>query len=274
MITISSLHIYPIKSLGGIELKSATITQRGLEYDRRWMLVDEKNEFLTQRVYPQMTLLKTGVNENSITVYHLQNPGDIIELSLQPAKKETVTVKVWDDYCEAQYADDNINKWFSEKLGIACKAVYMPDDSKRKLDRKYALTDDDITGFADGYPILLISEASLDDLNSKLETPVPMDRFRPNIVITGTEAFAEDSMKHFIINNTNFYGVKLCGRCIITTTNQQTGERSKEPLKTLATYRTINNKVCFGQNVICVDCGKINIGDELTIIQLKENALS
>ena len=136
----------------------------------------------------------------------------------------------------------------------------MPESSERKLDPRYAISNKDITGFADGYPLLMISEASLEDLNSRLEAPLPMDRFRPNIVISGTAAFAEDEMKKFFINSIPFYGVKLCGRCPITTTNQQTGERNREPLKTLATYRTINNKVCFGQNVISEE-GEISVGD-------------
>ncbi|MBC7936869.1 MAG: MOSC domain-containing protein [Rhizobacter sp.] len=267
MTRISAIYIYPIKSLGGIELNASAITRRGLEHDRRWMLVDEKNEFLTQRAYPQMALLKTAINIDSIIVYHCNKPEDVIKLPLYPAAKETITVRVWDDYCEAQYAAEAINKWFTQKLGIGCKAVYMPDESKRKLDPDYALSAEDITSFSDGYPILLVSEASLEDLNSKLQIAVPMDRFRPNIVITGTNAFAEDTMKHFTINHSNFYGVKLCGRCAVTTTNQQTGERGKEPLKTLASYRTINNKVCFGQNIICESGGKISVGDEIIIIE-------
>lgn len=267
MAHISGLFIYPIKSLAGIELSSSNITQRGLEHDRRWMLVDKNNQFLTQRAHPVMALFKTCINEDTLIVYHVADPGDTISFLLHPQKKETVTVKVWDDHCEAQYADDKVNEWFSKKMGISCKAVYMPDDSKRKLDPGYALTDEDITGFADGYPLLVISEASLEDLNKRLEQPIPMDRFRPNIVIKETEAFAEDKMRTFSINNTIFHGVKLCGRCIITTTDQQTGERGKEPLKTLATYRTINNKVCFGQNVINKGIGQVKIGDVLTIIE-------
>lgn len=262
---ISGLFIYPIKSLGGIELSSSEITQRGLKHDRRWMLVNEENEFLTQRTFPQMALLKTSIDGDLLVVFHSAEPDDSISFPLQPAPKETVTVKVWDDYCNAQYAEDEVNAWFSKKLGIACKAVFMPDDSERKLDPAYAHSDEDITGFADGYPILLISQASLDDLNEKLEVPVPMDRFRPNIVIEDTEPFAEDGMKQFSINDTIFYGVKLCRRCILTTTDQQTAERGKEPLKTLASYRTINNKVCFGQNVISSGNGIIRTGDTLII---------
>jgi uncharacterized protein len=267
MAHISRLFIYPIKSLGGIEIPSSNITQRGLAHDRRWMLVDENKQFLTQREYPVMALLKTNIKEDALIVHHSDNPADSIEFLLHPPVKETVTVKVWDDLCEAQYAEDNVNEWFSQKIGISCKAVYMPDDSERKLNPDYALSEKDITGFADGYPILVISEASLEDLNARLEKPVPMDRFRPNIVIAETEAFAEDRMKKFSINDHIFHGVKLCGRCPITTTDQQTGERGKEPLKTLATYRTINNKVCFGQNVINTGTGKIKTGDALTILE-------
>lgn len=268
MIRVAALYIYPIKSLGGIELSSSNITQRGLQYDRRWMLVDEKNEFLTQRTYPQMTLLKTAIDGDSILIHHLEDPADILKLPLHPPLKEIITVKVWDDHCDAQYAREEADAWFSKKLGITCKAVFMPDSSKRKLDPGYAVSNEDITGFADGYPILAISQASLDDLNSRLSEPVPMDRFRPNMVIEASEAYAEDGMKEFTINGTSFYGVKLCGRCVITTTNQQTGERGKEPLKTLTTYRTINNKVCFGQNVIPSGSGKIAVGDPIEVISI------
>lgn len=266
MISISSIHIYPIKSLGGISLESANIEERGLQYDRRWMLVNDNNEFLTQRAFPQMALLKTGIEADMLTVFHSDDPTDIIRFPLYPAKQPTVTVKVWDDYCEAQFADESVNEWFSKKLGTSCKAVFMPDETERKVDANYALSDQDIFTFADGYPILLISEASLEDLNSRLEIPVPMDRFRPNIVISGTAPFGEDSMKEFKINDNSFYGVKLCGRCPVVTTNQQTAERSKEPLKTLATYRTINNKVCFGQNIISRGEGQLKVGDVVEII--------
>lgn len=266
MANISGLFIYPIKSLGGIALTSSRITARGLEHDRRWMLVDEKNEFLTQRVYPAMALLKTGIEDNSITVFHSDDPQDMIRLPLQPPPSETISVKIWNDECRAQYADDDINNWFSQKLKIPCRAVYMPESTERKLDPGYAKSEEDITGFSDGYPILLISEASLADLNERLAQPVPMDRFRPNIVISGTLPFAEDTMKEFRINDTVFYGVKLCGRCVVTTIDQQNAEKTKEPLKTLASFRTINNKVCFGQNVISSGSGEIRNGDEIEIV--------
>lgn len=267
MIKISGLYIYPIKSLGGIAVQESSLTSRGLKYDRRWMLVDEHNRFLTQREYPEMALLKTKIEGESISVFHRKHNADIIFLPLVPGSGNRQTVQVWDDSCEAIEAQPDINHWFSEKLGIVCKAVYMPDESLRPVDNRYAIESSDITSFSDAYPVLLISEASLDDLNQKLEIPIPMDRFRPNIVINGVGAFAEDKMKTFSINGLSFHGVKLCSRCVVTTTNQQTSERSKEPLKTLATYRTINGKVCFGQNVICDHAGTIKIGDEVVTAQ-------
>jgi uncharacterized protein YcbX len=143
----------------------------------------------------------------------------------------------------------------------------MPESSKRKVDPLYAITNDDITSFSDACPILLIGQASLDDLNSRLEIPLPMNRFRPNIVFKGGFPYQEDSMKQFKITKMNFYGVELCGRCAITTTNQETAERGKEPLKTLATYRTINNKVCFGQNIISIGNGSISVGDTIELYE-------
>ena len=263
MLVVSELFIYPVKSLGGIGVHSAIITSRGLQYDRRWMLVDENNQFLTQREEPQMALFRTAIENNFITIFHSDNADDKIMLPLQPGPSPIITVTVWDDVCQAQPAEAEINKWFSHKLSMQCKAVYMPENSKRKVSPLHAINDDDITSFSDAFPVLLIGQSSLDDLNSRLEIPLPMDRFRPNIVFTGGSPYQEDTMKVFRINSINFYGVGLCGRCAITTTNQQTAERVKEPLKTLATYRTIDKKVCFGQNIICKGNGKISVGDVL-----------
>ncbi|RYD70434.1 MAG: MOSC domain-containing protein, partial [Sphingobacteriales bacterium] len=157
MPTIKALYIYPIKSLGGIQLNTSNITRRGLENDRSWMLVDDNNQFLTQRTFPEMALLKTGIEKDNILVHHLQDPSDFIKVPLHPSTGSVVSVKVWDDYCEAQIADENINDWFSAKLGVSCKAVYMMDNFERKLDPRYAIDDNNVTGFSDGYPILMVS---------------------------------------------------------------------------------------------------------------------
>jgi hypothetical protein len=142
----------------------------------------------------------------------------------------------------------------------------MPDSSRRQVDEKYALQND-ITSFSDGYPVLLIGQASLDDLNGRLDQPVPMNRFRPNIVFSGGTPYQEDGMKHFKVDGLDFFGVKPCGRCVMTTINQDTGSVGQEPLKTLSLYRTANNKVNFGQNVLHTGFGRIKVGDEIRIIK-------
>jgi len=142
----------------------------------------------------------------------------------------------------------------------------MPDNTQRRVDGRYA-HNKEITSFSDGYPLMLIGQASLDDLNSRLQSPLPMNRFRPNIVFTGGDPFLEDSMKQFEINGVRFFGVKLCARCVITTIDQQTTEKAKEPLKTLSTYRSKNNKIYFGQNLLFHGSGTISIGDAITIHQ-------
>lgn len=260
---VSGLYIYPVKSLGGISLVFSEVTSRGLQYDRRWMLVDENNKFLTQREFPHLALFKTTIENDSIIIFNAGEEADKIKLPLSLVPSFTIPVTIWEDTCRAQLASDEINEWFSRKLSMRCRAVYMPESTKRKTDPAYSITGDDITSFSDGYPILLIGQASLDDLNSRLEIPVPMNRFRPNIVFTGGRPYEEDGIQAFKINAAWFDAVKLCGRCIITSTDQDTAERGKEPLKTLATYRTINNKVCFGQNIICKGNGPVRIGDKI-----------
>ena len=262
MLSISHLYIYPIKSLAGFSVQQSMVERRGLQYDRRWMIVDENGRFLTQREFPAMALLKTGIENEKLTVIA---GTDQLQMPLTLLEGKSVEVEVWGSRCSAFEAAETINNWFSRQLGVTCRAVYMPNSVERKLDPAYALSDDNISSFADAYPILLIGQASLDDLNGRLTERIPMDRFRPNIVFSGAKAFAEDEMKHFTINKMDFYGVKLCSRCIITCTSQQTAEVGKEPLKTLATYRNFNNKIMFGQNIIPASTGVISVGDEILI---------
>jgi len=269
MVSISQLYIYPIKSLGGIAVNSALVTDRGLQNDRRFMLVDDNKVFLTQREHRTMALLKTIIEGNELLVYHKDSPGDKLRVPLVPEPSTMTTdVNVWDDWCQGQYIHEEADTWFSEKLNFSCRLVYMPESSKRRVDGRYAL-DNDITNFSDGYPVLMIGQSSLDDLNSRMEEALPVNRFRPNIVITGSQPFEEDTMEHFSVNKINFYGVKLCARCVIPTTNQETGVTGKEPLKTLAQYRRIDNKVLFGQNVLCHGTGKISVDDEVKIVKTK-----
>lgn len=273
MFRISQLFIYPIKSLGGISVETALVTDRGFQYDRRYMLVDENNRFLTQREYPVMALLQTAIDGNDLLVHHKKSTDLKLRLPLVPANEGDVTrVQVWDDICEAIYVSPSADEWFSERLGISCRLVYMPETSRRQVDERYALKED-ITSFADGYPILMIGQSSLDDLNSRMQEALPINRFRPNIVFTGGLPFKEDTMEHFIINGIHGYAVKPCARCVITTTDQGTGNTGKEPLRTLASYRKVNNEVWFGQNVLTEGAGFMSVGDSIEVIKARADLL-
>ncbi|MEO5893213.1 MAG: MOSC N-terminal beta barrel domain-containing protein [Ferruginibacter sp.] len=269
---ISQLYIYPVKSLGGFEVSSAPLTLRGLQYDRRFMLVDTNNHFLTQREYPIMSLLQTAIEVNELIIYPKNNPADKIVLPLHPETGVTNKVKVWDDTCDAEYVSDRADNWFSNHLAMQCRLVYMPDRVQRKVDTRYAHKNE-ITSFADDYPLLMIGQASLDDLNSRLLEALPMDRFRPNIVFTGGRPYDEDVMEHILVNNINLYGVKLCARCVITTINQANARKAKEPVRTLTEYRMSNNKIYFGQNMLLGQTGFLKVGDAIEIIKTKPAAL-
>lgn len=273
MLSISQLYIYPVKSLGGIAVNRAIVTERGFENDRRYMLVDTDGLFLTQRQLPSMALLRTAIEGSQLIIWHKDRALEKLRLPLVPRHSlSAAIVKVWDDYCEAHYVSDEADKWFSDKLNSPCRLLYMPESTQRMVDPVYALNND-ITSFTDGYPVLLIGQSSLDDLNGRMEEALPMDRFRPGIVMVGGQPFDEDKMAQFSINDINFYGVKLCARCTITTTNQETGVTGKEPLKTLANYRMTNNKVYFGQNVLCGGKGVIKVGDAINSIKVKSSLI-
>jgi uncharacterized protein len=269
MLTISQLFMYPVKSLGGIAVTAAALTDRGFKYDRRWMLVDAQNRFLSQRELPAMALLQTRISENGILVEDKRNPGTTVCIPFSPVFTETIKVQVWEDVCDAVLVNDTLNAWFSAALDITCRLVYMPDTAVRKVDSRYAFANE-ITSFSDGYPVLMIGQASLDDLNARMNEPVPMDRFRPNIVFAGGEPFEEDNITEFIINDITFLGVKRCSRCVVTTIEQSSAQKGREPLRTLAAYRQVNNKIYFGQNILYKGTGVIHVGDELRIIKKQE----
>ncbi len=270
MLQISGLYIYPIKSLPGIAVNEARVTEKGFEHDRRWMLVDENNLFISQREAPQMTQLLVAIEYDGLRIEHKLKGNSITIPFGIPSPDQQVMVTVWDDTCKALYVSDEADEWFTAMLEINCRLVYMPDDSMRIVDQRYA-HGDMVTSFADAYPFMMIGQASLDDLNSRLTEALPMDRFRPNIVFTGGEAFEEDLLADFTIRNIHFYGVKLCARCIITTINQNNGVKGKEPLKTLASYRAKNNKIYFGQNLVHKGDGVIAVGDLLHALSLNQD---
>jgi uncharacterized protein YcbX len=242
------------------------VTDRGLEHDRRWMLVDGNNWFLTQRELPRMSLLQVRLNADGLSVHH-KHTGESIQIPFTPTGA-LCTVTVWDDTCDAQYVDKSADEWFSRMLSISCRLVYMPESTQRKVDPNYA-QGEEITSFSDGYPLLLIGQSSLDDLNHKLPQPITMERFRPNIVFTGGAPFQEDEMTAFNIAGITFYGVKPCARCAIPTIDLNTGEKGKEPLKTLSGYRQRNKKIYFGQNLLfdkTTKPGQISVGDAITLL--------
>ncbi len=268
-LTLSEINIYPIKSLGGISLKESFAEPRGLKYDRRMMIVDEQGIFMTQRDFPQMALLKTKINNHELIVYHLLTQQSIAlpltETDLNNSKK--LKIKIWDDVCDAKSVSKIADEFFTDIIGIKCHLVFMPEDERRIVDpqRKY-VSDLHIVSFADGYPFLIIGQSSLEELNKRLEKPVPMNRFRTNFVFTGGEAFEEDNWREFLIGDLKFKAVKPCARCVITTTDQETALRNQEPLKTLSTFRKFGNKVLFGMNLVAYSTGKLKVGDKITLL--------
>jgi len=268
-ITLSGLYIYPIKSLKGIALEEAGIERRGLQFDRRWMLVDEENTFITQREYPRMATIALELQAEGLRA-SAEGMEDLL-IPYIPENQARAPVTVWTSTCEAAFVSERADEWFGRFLQSSCRLVYMPDDVRRAVNPLYAVNQD-IVSFADGYPFKLIAEATLDDLNERLQEPVPMNRFRPNFVLSGAVALAEDEWKTVSIGDTIFHVVKDCERCQITTIDQDEGVRTgKEPLKTLATYRTTDNKILFGQYLIAEGVGnRLRVGDSLKIIARKE----
>ena len=269
---LSEIIVYPIKSLGGVSVKSSIVENRGLQFDRRWMLVDVNNKFLTQREFPKMATVVVEITKNRLSV---SSDNKSLEIPFEVDSSETKIVKIWSSRCRARIYGKSINNWFSDVLQTDCKLVLMPEETTRKVNYFYAVHKDDTVSFADGYPVLLIGEESLNDLNSRLETDVPTNRFRPNLVFNGGDAFAEDGWKQIKIGASVFHVVKPCGRCVVTTIDQSNGvKQGTEPLKTLASYRipkqSVKRKILFGQNLIAENVGEIlNVGDKIEIVEMK-----
>jgi uncharacterized protein YcbX len=268
-IVLSAINIYPIKSLGGIPLREAKVEPRGLQYDRRWLLVDANGTFLTQREYSRLALCSIRLGAEGLEASAPGMDRLLIPFQLNGAAT-TVTVKIWRSVCEALPVGEFADEWFSRYLGASCRLVYMPDETRREVNPEYAVGRA-IVSFADGYPFHLIGEASLRDLNGRLDSSLPMHRFRPNFVVSGTPPYDEDRWRKIRIGATLFHVVKPCERCVITTIDQQAGERAgQEPLRTLARYRALGNNVLFGQYLIADrEGGTIRVGDPLHVIERK-----
>jgi uncharacterized protein len=262
-LALESLHVYPIKSCGGYAPSSAEVEERGFRLDRRWMLVDEGGTFVSQREAPRLALVKTSVGPEALRV---EAPGmPPLEVPLVPEGRRMLST-VWSDTVETIPAGEGADRWFGRFLGARCRLVYLPDDSIRLVDPRYGTPGDHVS-LADGFPFLLASAASLEDLNKRLGKPVPINRFRPNLVVRGCGPFAEDGWRRVRIGGIAFRVAKPCARCVITTVDQQTGVAGKEPLRTLARFRKFGGKALFGQNLIPDSPGTLRVGDPLEVLE-------
>jgi len=260
---LSELAIYPVKSLRQVSLRYTSVDRFGFSGDRRWMVVDSAGKFITQRQQASMSLIQVTLTGEGVI---LQAP-DVSEMAVTiPTGRANARVKIWKDECNVVDCGDDVAHWLSRFLGVQCRLVYFPDDEVRQVDLNYAQKGDR-TAFSDGFPILLLSQASLDDLNSRLETPIPMRRFRPNMVVSGCEPFAEDNWRSIRIGGLVFRVVKPCSRCVIPNIDPNTGERGTEPTRTLVNYRRRDGKVYFGQNVIADSVGRLEVGMPVELLE-------
>lgn len=262
---ISELNIYPLKSARGIPLREMPLDARGPAGDRRWMLIDERGVMLSQRDLPRMALIaaENGAGELVCTAPGMPQLRVAIPA---PGGNRRLTARLWNDDVDVQLAADSAHAWFAQFLGAACRLVHQPDDAFRQVNRIYAAKGVGVS-LADGFPLLLINQGSLDDLNRRLEEPVEMRRFRPNLVVEGAEPFAEDAWRRIRAGEVEFSLAKPCARCSIPTVNPDTGEFGKEPMRTLATYRRRGNNVFFGWNIIASSPGTLRVGDPVVVFE-------
>lgn len=274
-VTVVALYHYPIKSCAGTPLTEVAIDLRGFVNDRELMLIDNATgQFLTQREFPRMALVQPHLTDGAVRV---EAPGmESLTVPLVAAGPERPVV-IWRDTCPAVDQGDALTNWFGTFLGTDCRVVRLAPGYRRQVDQTFATSEADQVGFADGFPFLLISEESLADLNSRLDQPLLMNRFRPNIVVRGGGPFWEDRVGSFRIGDITFRCVKPCARCPITTTDQATAIVGKEPLRTLATFRRggihvpgpIRGAAYFGQNVTHDAVGTIRVGDAVTSLSVQ-----
>ncbi|MGR8929451.1 MAG: MOSC domain-containing protein [Gammaproteobacteria bacterium] len=261
---LSHIYVYPVKSLAGIQVQSWPVDKNGLLYDRKWMLIDDQQQFLSQRRLPKMALIKPRIEDDKLV---LSAPGQRdLRIPLHPDKGDNIEVTIWRDHCVAKTVSEQANRWFSGFLRAKCQMVYLPTDAHRHVDRRYAQPSDQ-TAFSDGFPFLIISENSLNALNDEMEYPVDMIRFRPNLVISDCDAYAEDTWRRIRINDIGFRLPKPCSRCSIPTIDPETAISGEEPLVTLRRLRNWQNQIYFGQNALHDMTGKLNVGNKVEIIE-------
>jgi len=264
---LSEIWIYPVKSLPGIRLESALVNARGFEYDRHWMLVDDEGQFMSQRRSVKMAKIKVALQNGALQLDY--EAKESLRIPMQAHDDSKITVTVWKDTFQASVVSEQADNWFSDILDMPVRLVSMRDAVTRRVDPGYA-SNNDQTGFADGFPFLLLGQSSIDDLNQRIDdTDHVMDvrRFRPNLVVSGSRPYAEDDWFRVRIGNIDFRVAKPCSRCVITTIDPDTTDKSPEPLKTLNTYRKKGRLVYFGQNLIHDAEGSLSVGDAVEIIE-------
>jgi uncharacterized protein len=264
---VASLHIYPVKGCHRIDVDRAELQPWGFAGDRRWLIVDEDGVAVTIRDVPSMTGIQPVLTDGGLV---LRATGHADLAVAEPAGAELSVVKVWGFIGKAALAGPVADRWLSAVLERSVRLVWLDDPTRRPVDPEYGTAEDRVS-FADGYPVLLGNLASLRDLNDRIaesasrEGPLPMPRFRPNIVIEGARAWVEDAWTggRMRIGEVTFRVVKPCERCVVTTTDQETGEKGKEPLRTLARFRNVNQGLLFATNLIPDNVGTINVGDDV-----------
>ena len=261
--SVAAITIYPIKSTAGLGVDSAVVEARGLAGDRRYMVVDAEGEFLTARRHPRLLLVRTTPTVSGLRLSAPDQP----DLKVAGGTGEVMEVGVWRSRVAARRVSDAADAWLSRALDKDCRLVAMSADGVRSVDPEYGAPGDEVS-FADAYPVLMIGQASLDGLNARLEAPLAMARFRPNLVIAGCEPHAEDDWRRVRVGEVAFELVKLCDRCVLTTVDPEVAQKhpAQEPLRTLATYRKVGGKVMFGKNAIPRTPGEIHVGDPVVVL--------
>ncbi|MEM0954116.1 MAG: MOSC N-terminal beta barrel domain-containing protein [Pseudomonadota bacterium] len=263
MFTLQSLHIYPVKSARGIDVNSVSLDRFGPQGDRRWMLVQPDGNFVTQRNMPMLTGLTVALRENGLELYY---DGERCSVEIPAAATPRFTVHVWGDQVSALDGGELVADWLERCFGEPLRLVYMPDSARRPVDPDYARRGETVS-FADGFPLLLISDAAGEALNEKLEQAVTLERFRPNIVVAGCAAHAEDDWRQIRIGEVEFSVVKACTRCQIPALHPHTGEKHPNLLRVLAAYRRGDDRqVTFGQNLLYEGGGTLRVGDPVEVL--------
>lgn len=261
--TLSGLFVYPVKSCAGIALASSTLDRPGLAGDRRWMLVDADDRFLSQRSIPAMGQVRVAMWGDGLA---LGWRGEELQVEPPGVDAPLRRVEVWDDCVAARDAGDGAAAWLSSRLDVPCRLVFMADDTRRLVDTGYAANGETVS-FADGFPLLLTTEASLAFINAQLDAPVGMRRFRPNLVVSGSAPFAEDSWRRLQIGERIFTVAKPCARCAIPALDPDSGARHPALNRVLAATRRIDGAVLFGQNLLHRDTGVLRVGDAVHVLE-------